>query len=249
MSIVTTKRDRNLLLFLTLAVVFYLCYTFVINPALEERGRLLIELESMGEQLDQTEKNIADLPALKESEKKLREDLVEKYGEFMPSLDQGKLLKQLDIYTAGAGLRVSSYIPTLAVAAPVVVERGVYLPQIYPLLDLAVQVNSDLSIDPGSGSTQVSTEPTIESSDMVPGMDVAISFETSGYESVKGFIASVEGMHKTIILKNISISSEADGLQGQLLFTFYSLPPLDTAESGYLNYTPAIPQGKVNPFE
>lgn len=249
MSIVTTKRDRNLLFILALAVIFYLCYTFVINPALEERSRLMMELDSMEEQLVQAEKIISDLPKLKVSERNLREELVEKYGEFMPSLDQGKLLKQLDVYTAGAGLRVSSYIPTLAVAAPVVVEQGVYLPQVYPLLDLAVQVNSDLNIEPGSGSTQVSTEPTSESSDMIPSMDVAISFETSGYESVKQFIASIEGMHKTVIIKNISISSEADGLQGQLLFTFYSLPPLDESQASYLNYTPTIPLGKLNPFE
>lgn len=250
MSLVTTRRDRNLLLVLCLAVVFYVSYTFVINPALAERGRLTMELQSTQDQLAQANEMIAGLSDLKVTERKLREDLTEKYGTFLPALDQAKLLKQLDGYTSGAGLKVTSYIPTVPVPAPVYVEQGVYQPLPYPLLDLAMKVNGELQ-EPASipASSDVPVEPATESADMVMGMDVSIGFETSSYESVRRFISSIEGMQKTVLLKNISISDEVDGLQGQLVFTFYALPPLDSQQSSYLNFTPVIPVGKGNPFE
>lgn len=248
-SMTTTKRDRNLLLILVLAIVFYLSYTFVINPALEERSRLVVELQSTRDQLEQADQAVADLPDLKIKEVTLRKEVVKRYAVFMPELDQAKLLKRLDQYMTEAGLPVSSYLSTLPVATPVMVEQGTFVPQTYPLLELAIKANPDLKLEPGSDSVQASTEPMTESNDMVSGIDIAISFEATGYDSIRRLIASIEAMNRTVILKNISIAKEADGLQGQVLFTFYSIPPLDQSQANVLSFTPAIPLGKVNPFE
>lgn len=249
MTFVTNKRDRNLLLFLGLAIVFYLCYTLVINPALIENETMQIEMQSMEDELERTENMIATLPQLSNDVSQLQGELTTKYSRFMPDLNQARILYQLDELMATTGLRVTSYIPTLAVASPVVIEQGTYLPQSYPLLDVAAKINPELMNQIGPSQEGSSTESGTNGADTIPSIEVAVNFDSSSFESLYGFILAVEAMDKTVVLKNISISNEVEGLQGQLLLTFYSLPPLDESQNDYLKFMPSIPLGKPNPFK
>ncbi len=81
-----------------------------------------------------------------------------------------------------------------------------------------------------------------------PGRDVAIGFNAASYESIYAFIGQVERMNKTAFLRDITIKEEQGSLSGQLTFSFYSLPPFDPNMKDGLDFKPAIPMGKANPF-
>lgn len=247
-SFIGSRRDRNLLMIMAIAIVFYLCYTFIITPALDQKAILDMELEAVTAELERAEETIANLSELEKQAMALNKELVQKYQMFFPELDQARILYQMDTLMINAGFDASSFIPSSAVAAAVMIEQGSYLPLSYPLLDIASRINPDLIGSTAASQEGTPAEATGESSDMIPAMDIAISFSNANFESINGFLTAVEGMNKTVVLRSVSIAEETDGLQGQLLLSLYALPRLNDAEDGYLDFTPVIPQGKPSPF-
>lgn len=247
-SFIGSRRDRNLLMVLAVAIVFYLCYTFIITPALDQKAILDMELEAVTAELERAEAAIAGLPELEKQAKALNKELEQKYKVFFPELDQARILYQMDTLMINSGFDASSFIPSSAVATAVLIEQGSYLPLSYPLLDIASRINPDLAGSAAASQEGTPAEATGESGDMIPEMNITISFNDADFESINGFLAAVEGMNKTVVLRNVSIAEETDGLQGQLLLSLYALPRLNDAENGYLEFTPVIPQGKPSPF-
>ena len=83
---------------------------------------------------------------------------------------------------------------------------------------------------------------------MVLGTDVSVGFAGASYESIFNFINSMEKMNKTVVLKSVDITKDETGLGGQMIYSFYSLPKIDSNQEDGLDYSPTIPAGKPNPF-
>jgi len=243
-------RDRNLLILLLTVVVFYLCYTFVITPCMTETRMLQAELQSAKDELARAEALSGKEDEMKEQEAAMKKEIVEKYAAFLTDVKQSRLLYKVDILAVGAGLPISSYVPANAAVSHVTVETGFYVPEDYPLENLAFEINPELpkgSSDGEESGSRVSAPD--GSGDMLPGTDVSIGFGTTPYESVYQFIAEVEKMNKTAFLKSINLTGSGGTVQGQLVFSFYSLPRFDPNQKDGLDFNPAIPPGKPNPFQ
>lgn len=253
-----SSRDRSLLILLLAVIVFYLCYTLVMTPAMVKSEMLKADLMSTQEQLNRAHELSGKTAELKIQEKQLREDMIKKYSLFLFDLNQSRILNKVDALMIGAGLPAASYIPTPETPSQVPVEMGAYTPPGYPLKDLALRINSEPETEAqadtqGGGESTVQGDPAgaaaaVESPDMIPGTDVTVGFKAASYESIINFISSVEKMNKTVIVKSITVSKDEAGLTGQLILSFYSLPKLDPNQKDGLDFTPAIPAGKANPF-
>jgi Tfp pilus assembly protein PilO len=258
-----STRDRSLLILLAAAVTFFLCYTYVITPQLANAEVLKGELLSIQSELERAEQLKGKTDELKKQEKLQRAELIKKYSNFFFDLNQSRLLNRVDAIHVGAGLPAQSYLATPETASQVLVEKGVYAPPQYPLKDMAAKINPDMaeagspdgqegSVPAGnsqpSGEENPSGQEAVAASDMVLGTDVTVGFNGATYESIYNFIATVEKMNKTVVLKSINISKDETGLTGQLIFAFYSLPKLDPDQKDGLDYSPTIPAGKANPF-
>jgi Tfp pilus assembly protein PilO len=252
-----STRDRSLLILLLAAVVFYLCYTFIMTPAIETAGMLKSNLQAVQDQLVQAEELKGKTQSLQAEERKQKEQLVKKYSVFFYDLKQNRLLNRVDAIHNAVGLVASAYTATPEMASQVPVEIGAYAPVVYPLKDLALKINPELSAsEPGLNQSvaapadQASADSggAVQSSDMVAGTEVTVGFAGANYESIYNFISSIEKMNKTVVLKNITITKDETGLTGQLVYAFYALPKIDPEQEDGLDYSPSIPMGKANPF-
>lgn len=252
------SRDRSLLILLLAVVVFYLCYSFIMTPAMTKTEMLKADLMSTQEQLSRAHELSGKTDELKIQEKQLRADITKKYSIFLFDLNQSRLLNKVDALMISAGLPPAAYIPTPEAPSQVPVEQGAYAPPGYPLKDLTLRINPNLEAGlqtetqgsgaPAAEGSSGETAAAVESSDMIPGTDVTVGFKTASYESIVNFISSVEKMNKTVVVKNVDISKDETGLTGQLILSFYSLPKLDPDQKDGLDFVPAIPKGKANPF-
>ena len=251
-----SARDRSLIILLLAAVIFYLCYTFIMSPQLEMAQVLKTNLTSAQEELSNAVDISGKADQLQDQERKQREELINKFSGFFFDLDQSRLLNKVDLLMVGSGLPPASYTPTPELASQVLVEKGAYMSQEYPLKELARKINPELQEaapetsqggNPAANGEQAPTEA-VQAADMVLGTDVSIGFSGASYESVFNFINSVEKMKKTVVLKSIDITKGELGLEGQLVYSFYSLPKLDSNQEDGLDYNPTIPAGKPNPF-
>jgi Tfp pilus assembly protein PilO len=258
-------RDRNLLILVVTAIVFYLCYNFVMAPYKISTEMLKGELEAAESELARVKELAGREEELKEQEARLKEEIAGKYSAFLTDIKQSRILYRLDSLATAAGFPITDYMPSSELVSQVTVETGFYTPQDFPLKNLALKINTDAvgtgaqAGDQGTVSSRPSqaagpageagTAPAaVESEDMIPGTDVAIGFDAASYESIYAFIGQVERMNKTAILRNINIKEEQGGLNGQLTFSFYSLPAFDPKMKDGLDFKPAIPMGKADPF-
>jgi hypothetical protein len=168
----------------------------------------------------------------------------------------------VDSIAVGTGFPITDYTPSSDLISQVSVETGSYAPPDYPLKDLAAKINPEGAAGEaaregaaagqpaaGAGTSEGSSTPAaVESEDMIPGTDVTMGFKAASYESIYNFIDQVERMNKTVLLRKIDIKETSGSLDGQLAFSFYSLPPFDPGMKDGLDFNPAIPKGKANPF-
>jgi type IV pilus assembly protein PilO len=268
-------RDRNLLIFLGLIIVAFVAYMYVITPALANGDNLKVSLESINQEITLAQDNISKLPILRQSERKLKEQLVEKYKGFFYDLNQEKILYQIDTLIAASGISITSYVPTVVAVGGISVEKGVYTPLQYPLLDLAARTNPSLvpvqeplaqdngvavdpnaTVDPNAPidpnatvDPNAAADPNAVATDGVPFTDISLSIGSSNYASILNFIGQLEKMNKTIIVKNISlIKMDTTGVQGQILISCYSMPKLDDSDKDYLKFLPVNAIGKTSLF-
>lgn len=243
-------RDRNLLILLLVVIIFYLCYTYVMVPFMTETELLQMELESAEAEIARVEALSGKEDEMKKHEAALMDDIIGKYAVFLTDVNQSRILYKVDTLALGTGLPISSYIPSTDMISPVMVEKGFYVPQDYPLKNLAFEINPELQEDSkeeASGGAAV-PDAAAASEDMIPGTDISIGFGSASYESVYNFIGEVEKLNRTAVLKSIDLSEGDGALQGQLVFSFYSLPRFNPSQKDGFDFTPVIPPGKVNPF-
>lgn len=238
-------RDRSLLVLIFVAIIFFLCYMFVISPNLEKANLLKPNIQAVENELINAENILGGVVELERQEENQRAQMKNKYSVFFFDLKDEDILYKMDSLILEAGLEVQSYLPSPLVISQVVIEEGTYEIQGYPLQEIADQIYPQgvQNLEQGAGSTLA-----VESPDMIPCRSVSIDFSGATYEKVHAFISSVEQMRKTVLLKSITLSKEEAGVGGQLTLDFYSIPPFDSSQKGSLEFVPVIPKGKVNPF-
>ena len=257
-----SARDRSLIILMLAAVIFFICYTFIMSPSMEAATILKGNLATAQSELSQAQDISGKAPELQTQERKQREELIKKYSGFFFDLSQSRLLNKMDSLMIGTGLPATSYLASPEVVSQVPLEQGVFAPQQYPLKDLAVKINPSTQDEPqnvtegqnpADASNQAETVPAgepqaVEASDMIPSTDVSVGFTGASYESIYNFIGMVEKMNKTVVIKSADITKDETGLGGQIVFSFYSLPKLDPEQKDGLDYDPVVPAGKANPF-
>ena len=255
------SRDRNLLVLLAAIIIFYLCYSFIMAPAMDKANLLKGEIDSTVGEITRAEDLANKEDELKKQESELREELLEKYSMYFTDLNQANILNRLDNMMYGTGLSITSYTPSEVTVAQVLIESGGYIPAEYPLLSLARTIDPDLHGEspdqvvsagaPAPGELEQTSSSVVSdgSSDSIPCLELMIIYEGIAYETVYAFINSLESMNKTVLIKSLDFAkAEGTGLQGQMILDLYSLPRFDKSQSDELEFNTIIPQGKPNPF-
>jgi hypothetical protein len=192
------------------------------------------------------------LPELKKNEADKLELLTEKYKQFFYEINEERILFKLDSLLSGAALPVSTLTLTKPYPDSISVDIVDYSPLTYPLLELAAKSNDTLISKDQNGVEISNTKSNSKEvpQDAVAYTDVTIGFTATTYESALNFIKSIENMDKTIIVKNVNLKKGKDGagLEGDILLTIYSVAKPNKLDAIELEFKPALPKGKANPF-
>lgn len=267
MTMVTNQRDKNLLILLAVAVIAFICYYFIINPALIKGDELSLQVSGVRAELARSTDLVAQYPTLILEEKKQKQILIEKYKMFFYDLNQERILYKLDSLIAGAGFTIDTYSVAPLTASPILYPIPQYTPVTYPLLDLASKANPSLipqaatqAVAPETPVADSNTQdnPTGEpapaptappvSTDAIGTADITLGFSAATYEAAMSFLKALEDMDKSVIVRNISIAKAETGISGQIILSFYTLPKVDETDKDELKFIPVIPLGKANPF-
>ncbi len=273
-TLVTNQRDKNLLIVLAIAIVIFLSYYFIIDPALQKGSLLSQEVGNTETELTRVTELIAQFPTLKQEELKQKSLLVDKYKVFFCDLNQERILYKLDSLIVGSGFSVATYTPTPAVAAPITFPAPQFTPMTYPLLDLASKSNLSLipsqaaqsgspqpaataatdntqPVDPAAeqpAAEQPAADTTQIATEAIPTTDITLTFSQTSFEATMAFVKSLENMDKSVIVRNVDITKVGTAIDGQVVLSMYALPKLDDSDKDLLKFLPVIPQGKANPF-
>ena len=249
-----TKRDKNLLIILLTAIIGFICFNYVISPALDTAGKLKVNADILQVELNRVNDLVSRKSTLETEENKKKMQLTEKYAAFFYELNQERILYQLDILIGQSGFPVVSYVPSQSVVSSIVNPKSQFTYTKYPLLNYALVSNSSLinSVDKGqavtnpNSSTKAATTLTEES---IPTFDITLNYSSASYSSIISFINKLEAMNKAIIIKKIDIHQAETNLSGQIVISIYSMPKVDENESNYLKFLPSTGNGKVDPFQ
>ena len=254
-SLAVSKRDRQLLSILLAFILVFLCYYFIAGPAFDN-GSILKQDISIAEQNMQQYKLVVEQgPVLEREVAEKKDELTEKYAIFLYKVDEARILYQLDTLMTGTGFAVNRYQQSGKDVSKVEMPSSDYAPNLYPLLELAQQLNPSLiEVSVEGNNTDKPEEETVTEEtvtlDNVEYMDIGIGFNNAGYDAIYRFLTSVESLERTYILSDIVIGKDTQsaGLLGQLVSRSISLPKVDEAEADDLVFQPTVPKGRPNPF-
>lgn len=242
-TLVSNRRDQNLLILLIVVIIGYLLYAYVMTPQLEKSVLLKDALYNAETQLADAVDVTERYSQMQKEESQLRETISEKYSMFFYDINQERILYRLDTLMINAGLPVERYANSGTAVAAISFVNPAYEPLSYPMQDLAAVVNPSVIPEPPVPVGQ-------EGGEVIPTTDITIDFTGAAYEAAITFLRAVEGMDKSVIVRNVALSRarEGAGLDGQLILAVYSLPQIDDSQKDLLKFLPAAPKGKPNPF-
>lgn len=252
-EVLTRTRDKNLLIFLGVIVVLFVIYYFLLSPALDKASALKAERKSLSSELQRVQTTVEQLPA---NRKKAADDLAaltEKYKQFFYEPNQERLLYRLDQIIEASGLSLDGYAQTKPVAKSIDIPDVVYAPLQYPLLEQAAVINEELAKAAAADAKADDKSPAKNASapDQVAVSYLSLDFSDTTYQNFFSFVKSLEDFDRGIIIENIYLQKNKTGtaLSGQVVLGIYSLAKPNESESNDLEFTPALPKGKADPFQ
>lgn len=247
-----SQRDKKLLVILLALVIVFVCYSFVISPALDEAMVLNVSKDIAQLELDRAEDLVGKLPTLTTQEAEKKEELIEKYAVFFYELNQERILYQLDTLLNESNLTVITYQQGSRIISDIAVPTYSDSSVNYTLFELATILNSDLQKEETSstadGTVDTAQDPNVLPGDAVPYFTITLNFEGASYKTFMDFIGRLEDMNKSIAIDKIDIHEAEVGLNGQIVIAIYSMPKIDPSESTYLEFLPKTGTGKTDPF-
>lgn len=248
-SLAVSKRDRQLLSVLLAFVLLFALYYFVAGPAFDSGNQLALDRQLAQDSLERVKVVMSQGPELQREMEAKKEEMSGKYQKFLYSINEARLLHQMDSLMTANGLVVTSYRQSGPTVDRVTMPVSGYTEPQYPLLDIAKALNNDLvkPETPGNNNSEESAEPLAVT---VEQMDLGISFANVGYDVFYRFLKSIEDMERSFIVSDIILSRDPQvaGLQGQIVVRVISLPKVNETDAVDMEFQPIIPQGKTSPF-
>lgn len=248
-SLAVSKRDRQLLSILLAVVVLFALYYFLAGPAWDRGAQLTEEKAAAAAVLEKTNAMLAEAPQKEKEVEAKRAELQEKYAMFLYDINEARILHQMDGLMTAAAFPVNSYLHADPVIEPVTMPQAEFEAIPYPLYDIAMKLNPAL-VEPlpaGNNASESGNEVGLAS---LKQMDVSANFSNAGYEAVYRYLTALESLDRTYIVSSIAMGRNQDtaDLQGQILIRAISLPKVNEEENTDLQFQPAVPQGRTNPF-
>ncbi|QRN86071.1 type II secretion system protein M [Clostridia bacterium] len=244
---VTNKRERYLLIIMSIALLAYACFRFVISPQMLKAESLQAELGELEIQIAQAQSVIDRSEELQEEEKELRQSLADKYTVFFKELDQAGILRLVDEKIAQSNATVVSYMPQEEILTTVSDSQAEQMPLTYPLSEIAD--NYKEIMDEAEISEEEISDAEMAENELIPSVVVLLSYNQTTYPQLKALLQSIKDLNKAVVVQEMAISGSEGTIVGSAKLAFYKIPALEDFEETYFKEASPVAFGKPNPFE
>lgn len=243
-----TSRELGLLIALIGIFVFYLLYTFLFNPLIQDIQISKDDLNSVRLQKETILVNADRIDDVKKEQDTIRQEINQKTEAYLPNLDENRIVTLMGATVNSGGPALSD----IRLSQPEVMDLNSIIPQMpqditYFYKDLAMQSRGEVPISASEGTSD-SSQGSGDASKSVVLRQVTVSFQNSSYEQMMSQLRSIENLKRTILVDALTFGRTEESFGGLITYSFYGVEKPDDEDQG-LNDTPLTDQkGKANPF-
>lgn len=265
-----TKREKGLLIGLSLIVVIGGYYNFLFKPQISKIKGLENEVNKHRARIEQIKIDSAENSQVNKDYKKMNAKIKTTTERLFPSIKQEKIIVILDDFISKSNLDGISISFSEISVDGVEVKKEEVKDMSYLLKTLAEEY-----IDPKNKNSEASdnknTETKSNDSEKIEKMTATINYKGK-YNDIKNFISEIEKYDKKIIMSNITFSksgsgkksessseyedsqstttssNEEDSISGSIALDFYSVPKIHNQDAEYLKWDFKNGYGKDDPF-
>lgn len=243
-----TSRELGLLTALIGVFVFYLLYTFLFNPLIQDIQISKDDLNSVRLQKETVLINADRIDDVIKEQDAIRQEINQKTEAYLPNLAENRIVTLMGATVNSGGPAFT----TIRLSQPEVMDLNSIIPQMpqdiaYSYKDLAMQSRGEVPAS-ASGGTSDSSQSSADPSKSVVLRQVTVSFQNGSYEQMMSQLRSIENQKRTIVVDALTFGRTEGSFGGLITYSFYGIEKPDDEDKG-LNETPlSDPKGKANPF-
>ncbi len=249
-----TKREKILLIVLSIILLGFLYNEFVLTKQKEKISALRVQRDDYSKKISEIQAKI-DSKGKKQAEiKVLNSKIIDKTRRLFPSIEQERIIIMLDKMFENSKLQgdvlsfseISDDNLTAEKKNDVVLDTELNkLVKQYNNIELDKKIIEKQTDPKGTeGSSEENKNTAIPSTKK---MQVTVSFKGNYFRFIS-FIKQVESFEKKIIINKINLTAAEDNaISGNVILDFHAIPKFN--EEDYFPWKFEMPTGKENPFE
>ena len=261
-----TTREKIMIIILVFVILIAMSYYFMFSPQLARIQSLKLEQSEYMLKVQEVKSQINIIDQMEANITELENGVLEKSLPYFPEIIQEKLIVIIDGIAKKTGINLKNigFGAAALVNPPVPAKQSAVE---YPLKNI---VNDYISItqenpesNSGSGSSgSINKNPAVsapsvttaskaaENLPQLESMGVTLQVEGS-YEQWASLIKEIEALNRTIVIKNLTITSsstENNKISSNIQIDIFALPKLQQQDAEYLQWPYSGGYGKANPF-
>lgn len=231
-----SKKEKNLLIILLLAVIGYLFYTFVYTNQVMRLEQQKIDRDTEAMRYNQMQQTVASEGNIDLETEQIKADLLPMAREYFGAVDQEDTIMVLNDFAN------SSQIDVTKIAFTELVDKSLE------------EFNEGEMAEPAPENAEAAGEeqPDAETLENIKHMSAQVSFEGT-YENLMRFLNEMGSYNKNIVSTTLNIKESSNApIEGDVLLDFYIVKEVDkyiakSASVFEYNYMPKT--AKKSPFE
>ena len=216
-----SEREKKYVLILAvllLLAALYYFFTAAVEPFLQRRAEVAIELADLQQQEMLQQAKLKRLDSVKEELDTKTDEAMKLVEPFYPALPQDRLMLLMQDLVLQSGLEVASIqFSGTTVAEPGMVQQ-MAAPLTYPLKTLAEQAGGVVAVTPAEGEAAPPVDATAGQY-AVPQAVFTLNY-TGSHEQVVAFLQACEGLNRTVAISSLNeakggetvVEGEAEGV-------------------------------------
>ncbi|WP_426349772.1 hypothetical protein ACPWSR_00680 [Alloiococcus sp. CFN-8] len=244
-----SKREKNLLLFLGVLIIFFGYYKLIFIKQREEVSQLKLQRIELTDKLNTIEKSISSLDSLKTKAEEASERISIKTNKLYPYLSQNNIIVELDKLLREAGIigNMTFAMPTLeSLQGSDTAQEEASSSVLKPIAEEYKGLNN--TEDKTLEKTQEKEDGSSLEGGSVESLKVNLSFN-GNYNNYIRFMQLLENNSKRIFISSLSLSQNTqEEVAGTLTLDFYAVPKITDEDDSYGEWAFNNSYGKENPF-
>jgi len=251
-----SKREKIMLIILGIAIISTVYYKFIYSNQISELNKLKAKSEEYNTKLKGLQSNIV-------LNKKLNQDLKTSNGkvqevskDFFPSIIEEKIIIIIDGMLNKNNIKSDS-ITISEVSIESVAKDKTQENTKTSLIEEMVKKYMELmkgstvtASKSSSNNTENTSKDATKDKTSLEAKKITLTINFSGtHDDVMSLIDEIKGFYKRIIIKNINITAEGEGLRGSMVLDFYAIPKLEEEDIDYNKWDYDGNYGKDNMFK